>query len=161
MGATRAKGMKLMAAEVVVGIDGSAVSRAALREAVTQAAWRNARLRMLNVVHFPAAMGFDAMIDLETLRVAGQAVLDDELAKLEAEYPDGLPVEVITDVRLGHTGGELITIGDEEGIDVVLTVVGSRGFGGFRGLIVGSVTTYLVHHLEGPLLIVPPVATVS
>jgi nucleotide-binding universal stress UspA family protein len=43
--------------------------------------------------------------------------------------------------------------------DVVLTVVGSRGYGGFRGLVVGSVTTYLVHHLDSPLLIVPPVAS--
>lgn len=146
-------------AVVVVGVDGSGASRAALAEAVTQAAWRNATVCMLHVVHFPAAMGYDTMLDLDVLREAGQTVLDDELARLEREYVDGLPVQISTQVRLGHTGGELITIGDDEDMDVVLTVVGSRGYGGFRGLVVGSVTTYLVHHLETPLLIVPPPET--
>lgn len=146
-------------AVVVVGVDGSGTARSALHEAVTQAAWRNASVCVLHTVHFPASMGFEAsMIDLESLRAGGHAVVDDEIARLEAEYPDGLPVELTSIVRLGHAGSELITVGDDEGIDVVLTVVGSRGYGGFRGLIVGSVTTYLVHHLETPLLIVPSVA---
>ena len=97
------------------------------------------------------------MVDVEALRVAGQSVLHDEVTRLAQDYPDGVPVEMKSLVRLGHAGSELINIGDEEGVDVELTVVGSRGYGGFRGLIVGSVTTYLVHHLETPLLIVPPV----
>lgn len=145
-------------AVVVVGIDGSGTASAALREAVTQAAWRSASVLVVHVVHFPASVGFDTgTLDLEALRAAGQAVIDRELSDLAAEYPDGLPVEISSTVRLGHAGSELITIGDAEGVDVVMTVVGSRGYGGFRGLIVGSITTYLVHHLETPLLIVPPV----
>lgn len=144
-------------AVVVVGIDGSGTARAALREAVNQAAWRNASLTVMHVVHFPAAMGFDTTaLDLDALREAGEAVLEREITALEADYPDGLPVEITPVVRLGHAGSELITYGDIEGVDVVLTIVGSRGYGGFRGLIVGSITTYLVHHLETPLLIVPP-----
>lgn len=143
---------------VVVGVDGSGTARAALREGVTQAAWRNASVLVVHVVHFPASVGFDtATLDLEALRAAGQTVIDREMNDLAAEYPDGLPVDITSTVRLGHAGSELITIGDAEGVDVALTVVGSRGYGGFRGLIVGSITTYLVHHLESPLLIVPPV----
>ncbi len=146
-------------AVVVVGVDGSETSRAAVREAVRQASWRDASVCLLHTVHFPASMGFEtSMLDMDSLRAAGNAVIDDEIARLEADYPDGLPVEVTSVVRLGHAGSELITIGDDEGFDVVLTVVGSRGYGGFRGLLVGSVTTYLVHHLETPLLIIPPVA---
>lgn len=145
-------------AVVVVGVDGSETARVALREAITQAAWRNAGVCALHVVHFPAAMGFDTtMIDYETLRKAGEAVLADEIALLDDDYPDGVPVEITTAVRLGHTGSELITIGEDLDEGVVLTVVGSRGYGGFRGLIVGSVTSYLVHHLETPLLIIPHV----
>lgn len=144
---------------VVVGVDGSGTARSALREAVTQASWRNASVCVLHVVHFPAAMGFESSaLDIEGLRASGQAVIDDEMARLVKDYPDGLPVEVTSLVRLGHVGSELITIGDDEGFDVELTVVGSRGYGGFRGLVVGSVTTYLVHHLETPLLIVPSLA---
>lgn len=144
-------------AVVVVGIDGSGTARAALREAVEQAAWRNVPLTAMHVVHFPASMGFDTTaLDLEALREAGRSVLEREIAGLEEEYPDGIPVEIERVVRLGHAGSELITYGDTEGVDVALTVVGSRGYGGFRGLIVGSITTYLVHHLETPLLIVPP-----
>ncbi len=143
---------------VVVGVDGSGTARSALREAVTQAAWRNASVCVVNVVHFPAAMGFESSaLDIEALRDSGQAIIDDEMTRLRDDYPEGLPVAVTSQVRLGHVGSELITIGDDEGLDVELTVVGSRGYGGFRGLIVGSVTTYLVHHLETPLLIVPSV----
>lgn len=143
---------------VVVGIDGSGTARAALREAVTQAAWRNASVVAVHVVHFPAAMGFDAaMIDFESLRTAGQIVLDEEIDGLKDEYPDGLPVNVASEIRLGHTGSELLNLSETEDLDVVLTIVGSRGYGGFRGLVVGSVTTYLVHHLRSPLLIVPQV----
>lgn len=144
-------------AVVVVGIDGSGTARAALREAVAQAAWRNDTLTVMHVVHFPAAMGFDTTaLDLEALRDAGHTVIERELSDLENEYDDGFPVEINRVVRLGHAGSELITFAETEGVEVSLTVVGSRGYGGFRGLIVGSITTYLVHHLETPLLIVPP-----
>ena len=142
---------------VVVGVDGSGTARAALREAVSQAAWRNASVIAVHIIHIPAAMGFDTtMIDFEALRAAGTATLDDELESLAEEYPDGLPVEIESQVRLGHTGTELLSFSRSDDYDVALTVVGSRGYGGFRGLVVGSVTSYLVHHLDTPLLIVPP-----
>ena len=142
---------------VVVGVDGSGTARAALREAVSEAAWRNASVVAVHIIHIPAAMGFDTtMIDFEALRASGTATLEDELESLAAEYPDGLPVEIEPQVRLGHTGSELMSFSTSDDYDVLLTVVGSRGYGGFRGLVIGSVTTYLVHHLDSPLLIVPP-----
>ena len=141
---------------VIVGLDGSDNSRAALRVAVTEAMWRNAAVHAVHVVHFPAAMGFDPiMVDFDTIRAAGQSLLDEEIADLIAEYPNGLPVEITTSVRLGHTGIELLQAGEHMDEPVVLTVVGARGTGGFVGLLVGSATNYLVHHLTGPLLVVP------
>lgn len=141
---------------VVVGVDGSANSRTALQVAVAEAAWRGAKVHAVHVVHFPAAMGFDPiMIDLDTIMAAGQAVLDAELIEVEAQYPNGFPVEVESSVRLGHTGIEIMEVGLDGPDERVLTVVGSRGMGGFVGLLIGSVTNFLVHHLRGPLLVVP------
>ena len=64
------------------------------------------------------------------------------------------PVEA--KVVLGHTGVKLIEVA-EDGEDgpAELVVLGSRGLGGFKGLLLGSVTTYAVHHLTCRLLVVP------
>jgi len=142
---------------VVVGIDGSGNARDALQVGIAEAAWRNAKLIAVNVVHYPVGIGYGGgvTIEPEVLFEAGRNALASEIEAVTAEMPDGVPVEIEQEVRLGHTGSQLLAIGDDEENDVVLTVVGSRGLGGFRGLLVGSVTTYLVHHLTSPLLIVP------
>ncbi|MFT7476373.1 MAG: nucleotide-binding universal stress UspA family protein [Verrucomicrobiales bacterium] len=141
---------------VVVGVDGSGNAREALRAAITEASWRDCEVVAVNVVHYPAAIGFEgASISPETLFEAGRIALTDEVEAVTNDLPDGSLVKIQQQVRLGHIGSELLAIGDDTDTDVKLTVVGSRGLGGFRGLLVGSVTTYLVHHLNSPLLVVP------
>ena len=142
---------------VVVGVDGSGNAREALRVAIAEAAWRNAEVIAVNVVHYPVGIGYadGFTIDPSLLFDAGRAALETEVDAVLAEMPDGSPVNVDKQVLLGHTGSQLLGIGDEDDKNVVLTVVGTRGMGGFRGLLVGSVTTYLVHHLTSPILVVP------
>jgi len=143
---------------VVVGVDGSGNARSALRTAIAEADWRNASVLAVHVVHYPLTIGMGdaAVVDLGAMERAGRAALDQELNTVEEEYPAGFPVEVRSVVRLGHVGSQLLCVDHyEEDANVVLTVAGSRGLGGFRGLLVGSTTTYLVHHLKTPLLVVP------
>jgi nucleotide-binding universal stress UspA family protein len=52
----------------------------------------------------------------------------------------------------GHAGDALV----EASRDVRLLVVGSRGLGGFKGLLMGSVSTSCAHHARCPVVIVPP-----
>jgi nucleotide-binding universal stress UspA family protein len=61
---------------------------------------------------------------------------------------DGL--ESTIEVMEGHAGERLISLSRQ----AELLVVGSRGHGGFMGLLLGSVTTYVVNHAECPVVVV-------
>lgn len=143
---------------VVVGVDLSENSTLAFREAVREAVWRDASLVVLYVLQMPAyaAVEFGAMeIDLGAIRDAGIVALDEHLAEIEATYDGGFPIPVNSEVAIGHTGSRILQAATEH--DAELVVLGSRGLGGFRGLMVGSVTTYAVHHLRTQLLVVPAI----
>ena len=64
-------------------------------------------------------------------------------------------VDVETRLVEGHPGAVLVDVSR----DARLLVVGSRGRGGFKDLLMGSVSTSCVHHAQCPVVVVPPVAT--
>lgn len=142
---------------IVVGIDGSAASRAAFREALAEAQFREASLVAFHAVPIPVTTGVEYVsIDLDTVQSGGEAFLEKELAAIADEYGGEFPIPVRGEVRLGHCGVQLINAAQEDPDNPAeLVVLGSRGLGGFRGLLLGSVTTYAVHHLTTKLLIVP------
>ncbi|WP_372350283.1 universal stress protein [Streptomyces sp. KL116D] len=79
---------------------------------------------------------------------AGHAKISKRLSR-EA-LSDGSQVEVHTDVRLGPAAGALL----DASRDARLLVVGSRGRGGFAGLLLGSVAMHCVQHATCPVLVV-------
>lgn len=142
---------------IVVGLDGSDTSRMAFDEAIREANWRDTSVLAVHVVHFPASIGYGVgYLDFDAFREAGTAFLDAELDKLKAEHGGQFPVEVEKRIAIGHTGVELVSAAWNDGKDPAqLVVVGSRGLGGVKGVLFGSVSTYLVHHLDVPILIIP------
>jgi nucleotide-binding universal stress UspA family protein len=152
---------------IVVGVDGSAGSDAALRWAVAEARLRGSGLRVVHAYHLPhvplteagvgaaGGMGLPAILteDGERLRgmVEGQArrVVDDALARA-GDAVAGLEVERV--VAEGPPAQTLIEAA--RGAD--LLVVGSRGRGGFLGLLLGSVSQQCAHHPPCPVVILPP-----
>ncbi|MCP3936845.1 MAG: universal stress protein [Actinomycetia bacterium] len=142
---------------IVVGVDGSSASRAAFREAVLEAELREATVIALHAVSIPVTAGVEYVsLDLESVQTGGEAFVAAELEELASEYGGDFPVPVHGEVRLGHCGVQLINAAeDHPDGPAELVVLGSRGLGGFRGLLLGSVTTYAVHHLTTKLLIVP------
>ena len=143
---------------IVVGIDGSETSRRAFRLAIQEAEWRAARLLALHVVTNPILTGYEFGNLIDMVLEGGKALADEEVAALETEYEGGFPVPVEHAVVMGHSGVEMIRAaeGDDQSGPAELVVLGTRGLGGFQGLLLGSVTTYAAHHLTCPLLIVPP-----
>lgn len=141
---------------VLVGLDGSMASRVAFHEAVRQATWRDATLCVFHVVFVPMVLGKSLNLSTtEELENYGHFVVDGELEVLVEEYDGEFPVTIDRCVRAGHLGEELLLAAEDEDRDVELVVLGARGLGGFTSLMLGSLTTYAVHHLVRPLLVIP------
>jgi nucleotide-binding universal stress UspA family protein len=138
-------------ARIIVGVDGSDSARNAVRWAVEHAAGGD-ELVLAKAWNLQAVGAFEApylnISDFETQ--AHQVVAD--LVAFVADEVEAAQVDVTTVVEHGHPGQVLIDLSD--GADHL--VVGSRGFGGFKGLLLGSVSTYVVHHARCPVTVVPP-----
>ena len=133
---------------VVVGVDGSESSKAALRWAADYAASVGARLDVITAWHIPATFSgpgyipsaFDLEVDYEKVL---EQVIDEVFG---ADRPSYLRLVV----REGNAAQLLI----EASKDADLVVVGSRGHGGFAGLLLGSVSAKVSEHAKCPVLIV-------
>jgi len=131
---------------VGVGYDGSAESDAALALARQFAAERGATVRALRVVQIlsSAYAGFGGVAWGDAL----ETVLAD--AKQQMESLEGVDGDAV----LGVAGEELAAFGERVG----LLVVGSRGYGPVKTLMLGSTSQYLASHARCPLLVLPRVS---
>jgi nucleotide-binding universal stress UspA family protein len=134
-----------MSGRIVVGYDGSAAAHDALRWAADEARRRQATLEAVSAWEIPITAGV-VLVDLaDDAELAAKQRLADALAALD--LPADMPVE--TYVLEGAAGPLLTRVA--RGAD--LLVVGSRGHGGFSGLLLGSVSSYCAHHATCPVVI--------
>jgi nucleotide-binding universal stress UspA family protein len=137
---------------IVVGVDGSKCSHSALRFALEEARIRQAKLRIVVAWHVPlAAYGAGWVPPPPNLAEDSEAAAKDVLAEaLQAVKESAGSVEIEPVVREGQPAQILI----EEAAKAELLVVGSRGRGGFRDLLLGSVSQQCAHHAHCPVVIV-------
>jgi nucleotide-binding universal stress UspA family protein len=127
---------------IVVGVDGSADGKSALAWAATQASRTNVGLKIVTAID-PNQQYVDnreaqRLMDQILAEAAGEALaVDPGLAISHAQY-------------LGSPSGQLI----KESNGAHLLVVGSRGMGGFAGLLLGSVSRKCLHGAECPIVVV-------
>jgi nucleotide-binding universal stress UspA family protein len=137
-------------ARVVVGIDGSDESRAALQWAVDEATLRGATLELVHawsppyVGAYPFAM---PPFDVDALDAGANALVDSVLASTNTA---GLRDPVTRTVVCGSAAAVLL----ERAEGASMVVVGARGRGGFSRLLLGSTSTQLVHHAPCPVVVV-------
>jgi nucleotide-binding universal stress UspA family protein len=137
---------------VVVGASHSANGRLALAWAAEEAARRQAVLEVLHawtspVVAYPAGVSFD-----QTLVNEVEAATDESLKAL---VDDVLGPDPGTTVETRLVEGSAATALIDRSAHVDLVVVGTRGRGGFRALLLGSVSHKVLHHAAGPVALVP------
>lgn len=146
-----ARGADRPGGPVVVGVDGSRLSDLAVGFAVEEAAWRGADLVALHARQRPDTGLGDTVeapdtADDET-RGEQERVLIEGTAGWRERYPD---VRIIHRTVSGRPAAALI----EESTRAGLVVVGSRGRGGFAGLVTGSVSHAMLHHAACPVAVV-------
>jgi nucleotide-binding universal stress UspA family protein len=138
---------------IVVGVDGSDSSRKALRWAYDEAAHHAASITAVSCWHPPAMPMTPPYGSLAPEGYASQPredaldLLERFVSDLDVREP---AVDVSTAVEEGNPAEVLI----ERSKDADLVVVGSRGHGGFKGMLLGSVSQHLVAHAECPVVVV-------
>lgn len=135
-------------AAVVVGVDGSDGSKAALDWAADYAATVSAPVELVISWHYPIAYGTVPMVGLDAdfEEVAGK-VVSEMATEARASHPG---VVFSTKVLAGPAAEALIREAD----GARLLVVGSRGHGAFASMLIGSVSAHCVHHARCPVVVV-------
>lgn len=137
----------LPARHIVCGIDGSAASRGALRLAIREASRWGAKLSCVSAVNFGGGSwlpnsSYHRNV-IEDVRFGMQQIVGESMQGLDVEVHchavEGNPAAVLT---------EFTTTVD-------LLVVGTRGRGGFAGLLLGSTSQTILQHTACPTIVVP------
>jgi len=139
---------------ILVGVDGSDDSRRALAWAIREAAKHHVPLTVMTVhpdpvrpatgIYWGVHLAPDDSRNLEVARASVQQFVDQVADEIET-VPD-ITVSAVT----GDPAAELI----KASADADLLVVGSRGFGEFARLLMGSVSSKVVHHAAGPVAVI-------
>lgn len=135
---------------IVVGVDGSDASDQALGMAFEEAKIRDCGIVAIRVYTMPTAWGSDIppfVEDYEERRKVELEALLDDLASWKDKYAEVAIEAVVLD---GHPAGVMTGLSST----AQLIVAGTRGHGGFAGLLLGSVSLQLLHHADCPVLII-------
>ncbi|CAN5343935.1 hypothetical protein BH24ACT7_BH24ACT7_00660 [soil metagenome] len=131
---------------MVAAVDGSAASRAALARAAEEARAHQGILQVVyawNYLDQAHLMTFDPGYGEAEARAWLERFIDDVLP----ERPDDTELRLIND----HAARALI----DASVGAWTVVIGSRGMGGFKGLLMGSVSQQVVHHAHCAVLVIP------
>jgi nucleotide-binding universal stress UspA family protein len=138
---------------IVVGIDGSPSGRAALHWALKLAEDTGAELEAVHAweLNYAWIDGYEAGLQAwaQHSKRAAQACVDEALSEAIGTRPEYANVTRV--VVEGQPAKVLL----DRSKDADVLVVGSRGRGGFSGLLLGSVSQQCVHHAHVPVVVVP------
>jgi nucleotide-binding universal stress UspA family protein len=149
---------------IVVGVDGSDPSRAALEFALEEAARRSARVRVVIAFHpaesWPVVYGMAPVMAVppspQELAEAAERTAEQTVAEATAHVGGGARA-VDVEVRVAPGGAAQVLV--DQAADADLLVVGHRGRGGFASACLGSVGLQCVLHARCPVTVVRPPAT--
>lgn len=134
---------------VVVGVDGSEPSREALRWAHDYARMRSWELHAIHVWTYPSAYSIAG-----EFQVPEPGIEDDARALLAAVVEEELGADALPHVHLDAQLGQAASVLADVAIGADLLVVGDSGAGLLSRLVLGSTSSYLVHHAPCPVVVV-------
>lgn len=140
---------------IVVGVEGSGGARAALRWALLEARHREASVEVVTAyspTYVAASPDFN-YVPVDSLDIKTEIErMQDRVVNEVLDVVDAGDIEISRRMVKGRPVDSLIDASRE----AAMLVVGSRGRGGFRGLLLGSVSQQLAQHASCPLVIVRP-----
>ncbi|WFR67473.1 universal stress protein [Curtobacterium flaccumfaciens] len=131
---------------VVVGVDGSDQSVAALRYGATIADALRARITVVGAWQSPVTYGEAALLTTWSPEDDARSTVNEVVRKA---FPDGTPEGLAAGLVHGPAAHALVEVSK----DASLLVVGSRGHGGFAGLLLGSVSSACAEYAQCPVLV--------
>ena len=138
--------MSSPAVNVVVGIDGSACSKTALQWAEDYARRFDGTLTLVTAWHWPMSYGVPVAYEGFDPEEDARKVLESARAEVSSISLDRIRMVIAQ----GQPGDVLVTASKEAAV----LVVGTRGHGGLAGALLGSTSTYCVHHAQCPVVVV-------
>ena len=146
--------MNERAGRIVVGIDGSECSMAAMRWAMAQSSLTGSTVEVVAAWQEPAMYGLayassPALYEGDSMATITEKLVRECVVAVVGELDH--PVEVPVRVTQGHPAQVLL----DAATGARLLVVGTRGHGGFAGLLLGSVSQQCVQHATCPVVVVP------
>jgi nucleotide-binding universal stress UspA family protein len=137
--------MGVLPERILLATDGSGDAERATMAALDLAGRSGAALHVVHVWH--DVRGFARESVKRDLRRRGQELLDGEVEKIKSAGGEVARAHL----RGGRTSGEVITLGEEIGAGLLM--VGSRGLGTVRRILMGSQSEEIVHHAQVPVLV--------
>jgi nucleotide-binding universal stress UspA family protein len=135
---------------VVVGVDGSDPSVAALSWASRYGAATGAKVRAVRVWHYPTAAGLPPGKTPQPVETEVEGWVRDELSQAVTKANPDSSAQVETKIVYGHPAQALI----DESRGESLLVLGHRGHGGFAEALTGSIVIHCVNHAACPVVVV-------
>jgi nucleotide-binding universal stress UspA family protein len=136
---------------ILVAMDGSEASQRALSQAVDLAKLCNAKLHTIYVVE----TGLFSSLPMEGTVEIMYSVLEkegEEVMERAKKYASEKSITVITHMKQGHAGSEILALAEEEKSDLI--IVGSHGKSNTDRLLIGSVSTFVVTHSSVTTMVV-------
>jgi nucleotide-binding universal stress UspA family protein len=135
---------------ILVGVDGSSTARRALAWALDEARARNAPVRAVTAWNTApmAAFAGGVILDIATFEDSARNILTNALLQADTS---GLTEPIEPVLVTGGAAGAIL----DEAKEATLIVVGARGLGELKSLLLGSVSHQVAHHAPCPVVIIP------
>ena len=138
--------------KILLAIDGSAYSDAAVEEVLKKPWLPHSEVKVITAAEMPIPVGMgqwailpDDLLELEkSVNKAAQTVLDNALLKLSTIEDKTLKVS--SELVQGPPGKAIVEEAERWGADLIL--MGSRGLGAWNRLLLGSVSSAVIHHAK-------------
>ena len=145
--------MSIFPTKILLAADGSTEANLAARTAVDLADKTGSELHVAFVLRTQdvpdyEALGFDAEKPSEEVRRMGKRLLDEQVRQVE----EAGGTVAGAHFRMGRPDQEIVTLGEEVGAGLI--VLGSRGLGGIKRALMGSVSDSVVRHAHCPVMVV-------